>query len=353
MTFALGAEPGQPRGWHHQLTRVSAAGHYVDVASANDQAEVELLLVEMLKFSVFGDQPASASELSRWAHAALSSCLWLVLILRDARGAAQGLAICEYIAYEVDITSRILKCKQFYVRPSAGDSLLPPATLLLDAILEAAVRSPQLRDVFIVSTGAKEHGRLPRVLQRRGFRRIGTQHIGRGCNPGFCASNHDELQEVESLSSLRPHDVQQLKTLAQAFHVESQRASLGIPVLAFERLLACAEGGPAPGLVAYLARMRGEIVGFIAGREGAPALSAHRYLYSSFFYVAPPFRPTALALKLFDAFASKAQQLGLAGVCLGTSSDITVDRVCRLLELRGFPHGGDVLTARVVRKDAA
>lgn len=135
----------------------------------------------------------------------------------------------------------------------------------------------------------------------------------------------------------------------QVHFAESARATLGAISLDLERLFASALGNKHASAVAYLAYMGEEIVGFIAGREGALPLSTNRYLQSTFFYVTPRFRATALALKLFDTFASKARVLGLDGAFLGTSSDISTDRVCRLLELRGYSYCGDVLAARVSR----
>lgn len=332
--------------WCDNLARVTADGHFVVAASMHDRGDVGRLVEEMLEHSSMAHSAVSAFERSQWVEAVLSSYLWLVLILKDSTSQSCGIAICEYIAYDVDANSRVLKCKQFYVKGCTGRSLFSPSKLLLDAMMEAARRSPQLRDVFIVSTGALDLDRLRRALQRYGFRRIGTQHVGLG---KLVAAGPRNIKEVHSLQDLSRGEIAQLRSLARSFFAESARATLGAISLDLERLFASALGNKHASAVAYLAYMGEEIVGFIAGREGALPLSTNRYLQSTFFYVTPRFRATALALKLFDTFASKARVLGLDGAFLGTSSDISTDRVCRLLELRGYSYCGDVLAARVSR----
>ncbi|WP_322469032.1 McbB family protein [Hydrogenophaga sp. SNF1] len=145
-------------------------------------------------------------------------------------------------------------------------------------------------------------------------------------------------------------EVGQIQTLGEAFFKESARFSLGPLSLDFDRLFTSALGSDGKGL-AYLAHADGKIVGFIAGREGSPSLTTLRCLHSTFFYVDPDYRAGALPLKLFDAFSATACQRGLAGALLGTSGGISVDRVCRLLELRGYSHWGDVFSVRVDRRE--
>lgn len=333
--------------WHEQLTRVSAEGDIVVAASMRDRDEVVGLLREMLARSSLAESAICGSALYAWADNILSSKLWLVLMLKNACGTACGIAVCEYISYEVDINSRVLRCKHFHVRTRATGSLYAPATLLLDALMEAASRSPKLRDVFIVSTGATEHQRLRPMLQRLGYRRIGTQHIGFG--RGLFGQDCCALEEISSITSLGPEEHTQLRIIADAFFAESGRAALGPVSINFDRLLAYALGSGDHTATTFLARIDGEIVGFITGREGTLPLSSRRYLKSDFFYVKPHIRGSALPLRLFDAFGARALALGLDGALLGTSSAIATDRVCRLLELRGFQHCGDVLAARVVR----
>lgn len=341
---------GEAPAWSEHLARVSSEGHFVVAATRADQHDVESLLTEMLAHSAFSGHTPSAPRISSWVGAVLASPLWLILILKDAKGRSRGLAVCEYIAYEVDIDSRILKCKHFYVRHRRKGSLFAPSKLLLDALLEAACRSPKLRDVFIVSTGAQQFRRLGPCLQRHGFRKIGTQHIGRGGGFPASAAQRGEIQAIHSPHVLDATEVGQIQTLGEAFFKESARFSLGPLSLDFDRLFTSALGSDGKGL-AYLAHADGKIVGFIAGREGSPSLTTLRCLHSTFFYVDPDYRAGALPLKLFDAFSATACQRGLAGALLGTSGGISVDRVCRLLELRGYSHWGDVFSVRVDRRE--
>lgn len=337
----------QPTAWNEQLARVSADGDSVVAASMRDRDEVVGLLREMLERSSLAESALPESALYVWADNILSSRLWLVLMLKSACGTACGIAVCEYIAYDVDINSRVLRCKHFHVRARATGSLYAPATLLLDALMEAARRSPKLRDVFIVSTGAVEHHRLRPILQRLGYRRIGTQHIGFG--RGLPGKGCGDLEEISSITSLGSEERTQLRVIAEAFLAESDRAALGLVSIDFERLLAYALADGDCAATTFVARIDGEVVGFITGRESTLPLSSRRYLKSTFFYVKPHVRGSALPLRLFDAFGARARALGLEGALLGTSSAIATDRVCRLLALRGYQHCGDVLAARVVR----
>lgn len=334
--------------WCANLVRPSNSGLWVQSATLVHEHEVVQLLLEMMLASTWRGSEVDIPAIRNWAQRVLSSQLWLVLLLRDGRGESCGIAVAEYISYDVDPDHRILRCKHLFVRHWIGQSCLPPSHLLLQALLVAARRSPKVRDVFLVTLGAPRISETGKLFQRIGFRRIGTQHLG-GC--GRLARSYSALREVHSADELDSTTLSRMHKLGQRFLLESGRASLGTTI-DFPRLLAQAL---APSehttALALLAFDEQKLVGFISGRPAAIALSRRRFLQSSFFYVEPAYRGTPVCTQLFDAFAQKAVDLGLDGAHLGTSSGIEVDRVCRFLQLRGYRHSGDVFSCRVTCRD--
>lgn len=330
--------------WYDALVRPTQSGFCVEAAGPKHAPEVLRLADDLLRSSVFEGRAALPGQRRAWVDRILASHLWLVLLLRDREGTSCGLAVCQYTAYDVDREQRILKCKHLYVRPQHQVGLLPLASVLLDAIYEAARRSPQVRDVFLVSFGATEHARVARLLARRGFRRIGTQHLGWGRGGGRLSQVREICGPSVGDTALRAR----LLELATDFLHESARGTFRGVTQAPERLvdeaLLAAEHGRGCVLLAF----EGErVVGFIAGRPIELPLVQGRYLQNSYFYVQPGTRGSQLSVHLFDAFADWARRHGLDGLYLGTSGEISLDRVCRLLDLRGYSHSGDVFARAV------
>ena len=354
--------------WNENLVPRTAGGLSVVAAGPQDLACVSRLFTRYLATTAFSEHGPDAARLQDWLHEILSSHLWLVLLLRsprgdgdgdgDGRGQVQGFALAQYGGYEVDPEQRILRCRHLYVDPSVACSLRSASALLVDALVEAARRSPQLVDVFLITFGAQRLDALRRACERRGFRRIGTQHLGLCTQaPRLPNGPRPPSRAVELPSGLRPiasrQEVdaalyRQLRRQAEAFFRESGRTGLGPIELDLDRLIAQALR-PDPGgrPAALLALRDGQLAGFIAAAPAWLAPLEWRLLQSSFFYVDPAHRGGRVGLSLFEGLSRLAASHGFEGVYLGTSGEIQTPRTCRLLALRGYHHQGDVLALRL------
>jgi hypothetical protein len=164
--------------WNENLVPRTAGGLSVVAAGPQDLHCVSRLFARYLAATAFRERGPDEARLQAWLHEILSSHLWLVLLLRSPHGQAQGFALAQYGGYEVDPEQRILRCRHLHVDPSVTCSLRSAGALLIDALVEAARRSPQVVDVFLITFGAQRLDALRRLCERRGFRRIGTQHLG-------------------------------------------------------------------------------------------------------------------------------------------------------------------------------
>ena len=356
--------------WNENLVPRTAGGLSVVAAGPQDLPCVSRLFTRYLPTTAFSEHGPDAARLQAWLYEILSSHLWLVLLLRspqcdadgdgdgDGRDQVQGFALAQYGGYEVDPEQRILRCRHLYVDPSVACSLRSASALLVDALVEAARRSPQLVDVFLITFGAQRLDALRRACERRGFRRIGTQHLGL-CTQALCLPNgpRPPPRAAELPASLRPiasrQEVEaglyrQLRRQAEAFFRESGRTGLGPIELDLDRLIAQALR-PDPGgrPAALLALRDGQLAGFIAAAPAWLAPLEWRLLQSSFFYVDPAHRGGRVGLSLFEGLSRLAASHGFEGVYLGTSGEIQTPRTCRLLALRGYRHQGDVLALRL------
>ena len=348
--------------WNENLVPRTAGGLSVVAAGPQDLPCVSRLFTRYLATTAFSEYGPDAARLQDWLHEILSSHLWLVLLLRsprdDGEGQVQGFALAQYGGYEVDPEQRILRCRHLYVDPSVACSLRSASALLVDALVEAARRSPQLVDVFLITFGAQRLDALRRACERRGFRRIGTQHLGLCTQaPRLPNGPRPPSRGVELPSGLRPiasrQEVdaalyRQLRRQAEAFFRESGRTGLGPIELDLDRLIAQALR-PDPGgrPAALLALRDGQLAGFIAAAPAWLAPLEWRLLQSSFFYVDPAHRGGRVGLSLFEGLSRLAASHGFEGVYLGTSGEIQTPRTCRLLALRGYHHQGDVLALRL------
>lgn len=328
--------------WHDNLVGRSCLGHFVRVASLEDEEEVVALTSEVVARSPFGEWKSDEAVVRKWTREIILSYLWLVLLLCDARGKVIGVAICQYIGYDMNVECRILKCKHLYVRPRTANSLRANCSLLIEAIVEAARRSPQVLDVFFVSFGGTRIDSFGKLLAKKGFTKIGTQHVGqvRG------ARVHDQLREVKKLEDLDEAEQARVCELAYAFFRESDRSTLGMETPNFHYFVARAfqQAEKSCNMLAY---DNGQIIGFLSAHIVAIPLTSMQFLQNSFFYIEPDFRGSSISIRMFDSLSTKAEELGLNGVYFGTSGLINVERVSRLLDLRGYRRKGDVYALRV------
>ena len=356
--------------WNENLVPRTAGGLSVVAAGPQDLPCVSRLFTRYLPTTAFSEHGPDAARLQAWLYEILSSHLWLVLLLRspqcdadgdgdgDGRDQVQGFALAQYGGYEVDPEQRILRCRHLYVDPSVASSLRSASALLVDALVEAARRSPQLVDVFLITFGAQRLDALRRACERRGFRRIGTQHLGL-CTQALCLPNGPRpppraaelpagLRPIASRQEVEAGLYRQLRRQAEAFFRESARTGLGPIELDLDRLIAQALR-PDPGgrPAALLALRDGQLAGFIAAAPAWLAPLEWRLLQSSFFYVDPAHRGGRVGLSLFEGLSRLAASHGFEGVYLGTSGEIQTPRTCRLLALRGYRHQGDVLALRL------
>ncbi len=350
--------------WNENLVPRTAGGLSVVAAGPQDLHCVTRLFARYLATTAFRERGPDEARLQAWLHEILSSHLWLVLLLRSPLGQAQGFALAQYGGYEVDPQQRILRCRHLYVDPSVACSLRSAGAVLMDALVEAARRSPQLVDVFLITFGAQRLDALRHVCERRGFRRIGTQHLGLRAQtphqphpprPPHCPSSpwraEDQpagLRPVTSRHEIEASVYRQLRGQAEAFFRESGRTGLGTVELDLDRLIEQALR-PDPGgrPAALLALRDGKLAGFIAAAPAWLAPLEWRLLQSSFFYVDPAHRGGRVGLSLFEGLSRLAASHGFEGVYLGTSGEIQTLRTCRLLALRGYRHQGDVLALRL------
>ncbi len=344
--------------WNENLVAPTATGLSVVAAGPQDLACVSRLFTRYLVKTAFRDRSPDAARLQTWLREILASHLWLVLLLRSGPGQARGFALAQYGGYEVDPEQRILRCRHLYVDPRVAGSLRSAGALLMDALVEAARRSPQLVDVFLITFGAQRLDALRRACERRGFRRIGTQHLGLRSEasrlpncpspPSRAVELPAGLRPVTSLNEVEAGVYRQLRSQAEAFFRESGRTGLGPIELDLDRLIAQALR-PDPGgrPAALLALRDGKLAGFIAAAPAWLAPLEWRLLQSSFFYVDPAHRGSRVGLSLFEGLSRLAAGHGFEGVYLGTSGEIQTPRTCRLLALRGYSHQGDVLALRL------
>ncbi len=331
--------------WNEHLVRPGADGSTVVAAGPQDEALVATLFAYWVDASVFVGRCVEPFALQSWVRGILSSHLYLVLVLRGPDGSGQGLAVCEYAAYEVDPSQRILKCRYLCVLPGAGTSLRSGAGLLVDALVEAARRSPQVVDVFLITFGASRLDTVRRACERRQFRRIGTQHLGLR----RFVRQDSRLVALETADVLAPSLREQLRAQGEAFFLESTRCALSPRRPDLDRLIAQSLGNPRSGAapVGFLALRDGRLAGFITAAPARIGPMPLRLLQSTFFYVDPVYRGAGVGLSLFDALSGVAARDGYEGIYLGTSGEIDTERTCRLLDLRGYQHRGDVLALRV------
>lgn len=337
--------------WHDHLVEPTFAGQSVVAAGPEDEGRIAALFTCYVDATALAGRCPDGPSLAVWIRALLSSHLWLVLLLQSPRGPAQGFAICQYAAYEVDPERRILKCRHLYVDSSETVSLRASAGVLLSAVVEAARRSPQLVDVFLITFGAHRLDALRRACERRGFRCIGTQHVGLRPQLGtrlLPPALPPGVFLVQGPDALSAAHRAQLESMAQSFFLESARPTLGPFAPNLDRLIAAALRTVWHEGTACLLAMRSDrLVGFIAAAPGWLAPFDIRLLQSTFFYVDPLFRGGRVGLALFEGLSRVASSMGFEGVYLGTSGEIQTQRTRQLLSLRGYAHRADVMALRV------
>ena len=338
--------PGQQaKRWCDNLIRPSLKGLMVGAADQSDEPIVTVLVREMIHSSAMRCHQPDLDAVQAWVREVLLSPYWLTLLLRESSGDAIGIALCQYITYEGDPSNRILKCKHFYVRKEHSEGLRSHSAMLVDAIVEAARRSPLVREVFIVTFGASDIFGVRQLLSRRGFRRIGTQHLGQPRRTAQSA----QIRAVRQKGDLDDSALATLRDLGRAFYAETGRSFLGTARFDPEVMLDHSLGQPPKSSCTLIAIHDGRPVGFLTGMLASVALTTLIALQSSLLYVHPALRGGPVARQLLNAFVTAADDLGADSVLIGTSSSVNTDRVCRFLELRGFEHVGDVLSRPVLQ----
>jgi len=331
--------------WFDNLLPTRSDGFTVQVAtSERDVAAAISLVIELAKGSVL-PQPASQGELDSWVREICFSKYWLVLLLISPNSEAVGIAIGQYIGYDVTLDQRILRCSQLYVRQGSRQGLSSASTLLLDALFEAAKRSPLVRELFVVTIGAPSD--VSKLLSRQEFALIGTQHFK--CIDTFSHPAARDTFEFSSAADLNTHDLSLMLEYGKQFYRESARAFLAIEDTEIVDRVKHELEISVPGFVKIGVHQDGEIAGIITGHVDRLPLSNLSILMNSFFYIHPKFRSTSAVRRLFSAFFRKASALKVDGVILGTSSQINSDRVGRLLEIMGYKKVGAVYSKRVPR----
>lgn len=136
-------------------------------------------------------------------------------------------------------------------------------------------------------------------------------------------------------------DIDALCDLAAVYYAELQETP-GFNDLGFDRdvIATTVEGYLAPGFIAFIVELEGDIVGVLLARVSRNMVSSKIVVFEEFFYLKPCARGRFIFVRLMNHFLFWAKATGAVCVHMGIDSPIVPERTAKLLSFFGFKQTG-------------